>query len=270
MNDNTALKQMILDLISDSDKKLSQSAIESLLSSQCATKRKTVRKALIELISEQELEYTYVFGTSYVEKSFNRPVRISSSIIVKPYNHTFNPTDSDIVINIFPGVSFGSGEHPTTRLCVQGIEYAVREKKLIRDFSHSTVFDIGTGSGILAIAALKFGIETGIGTDTDLCSISEAKKNAQINDLENRLQTLTPSEQTDGIYSLITANLRFPDIMRLFPVISKSAEPGTPVVLSGIRPDEVNAVIYRYTQKTFKCLRTSEEKKWSCLVLQKH
>jgi ribosomal protein L11 methyltransferase len=259
---------MILDLISDSDRKLSQSAIESLLSSQYAIKRKTIRKALIELISEQELEYTYVFGTSYVEKSFNRPVRISSSIIVKPYNQTCTKSDSEIVIDIFPGVSFGSGEHPTTRLSVQGIEYVLKEKMLIQDFSLSSVFDIGTGSGILAITALKFGIETGIGTDTDLCSISEAKKNAQINGLEKRLRILTPSEPEDTTYSLITANLRFPDIMKLFPVISKSAKPGTPVVLSGIRPGEVNAVINRYTQKTFKYLHVSEEKNWSCLVLQ--
>lgn len=270
MNDIKALKQTILNLISDSDKRLSQSEIETVLSSKLSIPRKMIRKTIAELISEKELEYTYQFGNSYVEKSFNRPVRISSSVIVKPYNQKFTPADSDIVIDIFPGVSFGSGEHPTTRLCVQGIEYAFREKKLIRDFSHSTVFDIGTGSGILAIAALKFGIETGIGTDTDRCSISEAKKNAQINGLENRLRILTPSEQTDGSYSLITANLRFPDIMRLFPVISKNAQPGKPVVLSGIRPEEVNAVIDRYTKKTFNCLHTSEEKNWSCLVLQKH
>jgi ribosomal protein L11 methyltransferase len=195
-------------------------------------------------------------------------VRISSSVIVKPYNQKYIPADSDIVIDIFPGVSFGSGEHPTTRLCVKGIEYALKEKNLVRDFSHTTVFDIGTGSGILAIAALKFGIETGIGTDTDRCSISEAAKNAQINGLENRLRILTPSEPEDTTYSLITANLRFPDIMRLFPVISKSVKPGAPVVLSGIRPDEIDAIKRRYIQNTFKCLHVSEEKNWSCLVLQ--
>jgi len=269
LNNNKPLKQIILDLIFDSDKKLSQSEIENRLSSQFALKRKTVRKAIIELISDKELEYTYVFGNSYVEKSFNKPVRISHSVIVKPYNQTYMPTDSDIVIDIFPGVSFGSGEHPTTRLSVQGIEYAIKDKNLIADVSDSNVFDIGTGSGILAIAALKLGIKTGIGTDTDLCSISEAKKNAHINALGNRLNILNASETIDEAFSFITANLRFPDIMKLFPLISKSTKPDAPVVLSGIRPQEIDAVIKRYTQKEFKCLRTSEEKKWACLVLQK-
>ncbi|MCD6586225.1 MAG: 50S ribosomal protein L11 methyltransferase [Desulfobacteraceae bacterium] len=197
-------------------------------------------------------------------------MRISSSVIVKPYNKTYSPVNTDIVINIFPGVSFGSGEHPTTRLSIQGIEYALKNQKLIRDFHHSTVLDIGTGSGILAITALKFGIETGIGLDTDPCSISEAKKNAQINGLENRIRILYPSEQPKATFSFITANLRFPDIMNLFPVISKKSAPGAPVVLSGIRPEETDAIIDRYTKKYFKCLLTSEEKNWSGLVLQKN
>ncbi len=57
--------------------------------------------------------------------------------------------------------------------------------------------------------------------------------------------------------------------MKLFPVILKSSNPGAPVVLSGIRPEEIDAVIGRYTEKYFKCLLTSEEKNWSCLILQK-
>jgi len=268
--ENETLKQRILELILNTDRKLSQSSIENILSLELNIKRKKLRKAIIGLISAGELEYTYVFGSSYIEKSFNRPVRISSSVIVKPYNRTCPLLNSDIMIDIFPGVSFGSGEHPTTRLSVQGIEYALKSQKLIHDFHDSTILDIGTGSGILAIAALKFGIETGIGIDTDPCSISEAKKNAQINGLENRIRILNASEQIDGTFSFITANLRFPDIMNLFPVISKNSKTGAPVVLSGIRPDEINAVVDRYTKNTFKCLLKFEEKNWSCLVLQKN
>ena len=270
MIENDLLKQKILELIFNSNKKLTPSSINNILFSELNIKRKEIRKAINELISERELDYTYIFGNSYVEKSFNRPVRISSSVIIKPYNITYTPDDTDIVIDIFPGVSFGSGEHPTTRLAVQGIEYALKDQKLIRNFHHSSVLDIGTGSGILAIAALKFGIETGIGADTDNCSISEAKKNAHLNGLKNRLRILNASETIDKTFSLITANLRLPDIMNLFPVISKNSKPGAPVILSGIRPEESDAVTDRYTKKNFKCLLTSEEKNWSCMVLQKN
>ncbi len=269
MIEKESLKQKILELVLNSDRKLSQPAIENILSSQLNIKRKEIRKALVGLISERELEYTYIFGTSYVEKSFNRPVKISSSVIVKPYNMSYTPGNADIVIDIFPGVSFGSGEHPTTRMSVQGIEYALKNQRLISDFHNSTVLDIGTGSGILAITAVKLGIQNGIGVDTDPCSISEAKKNAQINGLKNRIRILKPSEQPDAAFSFITANLRFPDIMNLFPVISKNTKTGAPVVLSGIRPEEMNAVIDRYTKDNFTCLLKSEEKNWSCMVLQK-
>ncbi len=272
MIENDSLQQRILELVFNSSEKLIQASIENILSSELNIKKKEIRIAIHGLISKKKLEYTYIFGSSYVEKSFNRPVRISSSIIVKPYNITYTPDNTDntnIVIDIFPGVSFGSGEHPTTRLSIQGIEYALKNQKLIRDFHHSTVLDIGTGSGILAITALKFGIETGIGLDTDPCSISEAKKNAHLNGLKNRLWILNASETIDTPFSFITANLRLPDIMNLFPVISKNSAPGAPVVLSGIRPEETDAVIDRYTKKHFKCLSTSEEKNWSCLVLQK-
>jgi len=262
-----------MNLIEDSEKKLSQSAIETILSSELHVRRKAIRTALTRLISEAELEYTYVFGTSYVEKSFSRPVRISSSVVVKPYNMTYPARDTDIIpnvlIDIFPGASFGSGEHPTTRLSVQGIEYALKDRKLISDFNGSAMLDIGTGSGILAIAALKFGIQTGIGLDTDPCAISEAKKNAHINGLTNRLRISDASESTDGPFSLITANLRFPDIMSLFPVIADNARSNAPVILSGIRPEEIESVLGRYTKNCFQCLMVSEEKNWSCLVLQK-
>ncbi len=267
------LKQQILNLIEDSEKKLSPSAIENILSSELHIQRKAIRTALTGLVSDAELEYTYIFGSSYVEKSFSRPVKISSSVVVKPYNMTYPADDADfspnIIIDIFPGASFGSGEHPTTRLSVQGIEYALKDRNLISDFKGSTMLDIGTGSGILAIAALKFGIQTGIGLDTDPCSVSEAKKNAQINDLAGRLRISDASASMDGSFSLITANLRFPDIMKLFPVIADNAGANAPVILSGIRPEEKKSVLARYTTDGFQCLMTSEEKNWSCLVLQK-
>lgn len=263
------MKQQILNLIEQSEKKLSQSAIENILSSELRVTRKAIRTALTGLVSDSELEYTYIFGASYVEKSFSRPVRIASSVVVKPCNMTYPARDTNVIIDIYPGASFGSGDHPTTRLSVQGIEYALKDQNLISDFKGTTMLDIGTGSGILAIAALKFGIQTGIGLDTDPCAVSEAKKNAQINGLAGRLRISDASEPMAGPFSLITANLRFPDIMTLFPVIADNACANAPVILSGIRPEEIESVLARYTKDCFQCLMTSEEKNWSCLVLQK-
>jgi ribosomal protein L11 methyltransferase len=189
--------------------------------------------------------------------------------VVKPYNIAFRPNAEDIVIDIFPGISFGSGAHPTTRLSVQGIEYALREKQLIKNFSGSTVLDIGTGSGILAIAALKLGIETGIGVDTDACARAEAVKNTDINGYVHKIRIMDKSEIIDSVFSLVTANLRLPDIMMLYPFITQTSNTNGIIVISGLRPFETDTVSKCYTQRYFTCLWRKEEKGWAGLVFAK-
>ncbi|RJP85563.1 MAG: hypothetical protein C4518_15805 [Desulfobacteraceae bacterium] len=269
MTDTEALKKTILDLVAASQTKLSQQVVENIIHRRSGIHRKLIRPAIRSLVAESELTYTYAYGSSFLEPSFHRPVRISPSIVVKPYNMDFNATAPDIVIDIFPGISFGSGAHPTTRLSVQGIEYALKEEQFIRNFKGSTVWDIGTGSGILAIAALKLGIETGIGVDTDACARSEAIKNVEINGYKDRIAIVDESETLDSKFSLITANLRLPDIMTLYPLITQGSDRNGIVIISGIRPHETDSVFDRYSQQHFTCLLKKEEKEWACLVFKR-
>ena len=267
--DAEELKKTILDVVAGSQTKLSQQMIESAVHRQSGIPRKQIRLAVKRLVAESELTYTYIYGISCLEPSFHRPVRISPSIVVKPYNMDFDASDGDIVIDIFPGISFGSGAHPTTRLSVQGIEYALKEKQCITNFTGSTVLDIGTGSGILAIAALKLGIFSGMGVDTDACARAEALKNVELNGYKNRIAIVDKSEAIESTFSLIAANLRFPDIMALYPLITRSTDKKAIVVISGLRPHETDAVTERYTQQEFACLLNKAEKGWSCLVFKR-
>ncbi len=269
MEENKALTKTILKFISDSDIKLTPAAIANKVYTELSVNKKTTRKTITRLVSKGELAYTYTYGSSYLEKSFNRPVKISKSVIVKPFNLAYKSEPSDIVINIFPGISFGSGEHPTTRLSVFAIEYILSEIKIIKDLHNATVLDIGTGSGILAITALMFGLKSGIGVDTDACSRSEAKKNIRINGFEKKIKIIKNLEKMNEKFSLITANLRYPDIISLYPVIHKCSDSNSAVVISGLRPEETGAVIDLYTEKYFKFLLKTTEKKWSCLIFKK-
>lgn len=263
------IKKTIMAQVTGSETRLSQQTLENIVRRQFKVDRKPIRLCIQELIAESALTYTYIYGTSYLELSFQRPVRISPSIVVKPYNIDFAAGNKDIVIDIFPGISFGSGAHPTTRLSVQGIEYVLREKQLIKNFSGSTVLDIGTGSGILAIAALKLGIETGIGVDTDACARAEAVKNTDINGYAHKIRIMDKSEIIDSVFSLVTANLRLPDIMTLYPFITQASNTNGIVVISGLRPFETEAVNKCYTQRHFTCLWRKEEKGWAGLVFAK-
>ena len=263
------LRKIILHLVSGADTKLTPAAITNKIFAELSIDKKTTRKTIRQLISDGELTYTYTYGSSFLEKSFNRPVRISKSVVVKPYNVTYTPGPPDIVINIFPGISFGSGEHPTTRLSVQAIEYILNEKQIIKDLPNATVLDIGTGSSILAITALKFGVGSGIGVDTDACARSEAKTNIRINGFEKRIKTIKNLQKINQKFSLITANLRYPDIISLFPLIHKCSDIKNAVVISGLRPEETDPVTDLYTEKYFKFLLKTTEKKWSCLIFKK-
>jgi len=87
---------------------------------------------------------------------------------------------SDIAVMLRPGASFGCGQHPTTRLAIQGIEYTLKTLRICDGIANTMLLDIGTGSGVLAICALKMGIHRAMGTDMDPCAIAEAGENARI------------------------------------------------------------------------------------------
>lgn len=232
--------------------------------------RRDYQTALKELMAEGELTYTNVNGCTFVEKSFNRPVRVGAHIILTPAERHPATGESDIVIRLQPGASFGCGQHPTTRLAVQGIEYAVRTLGIGIGISRSTLLDIGTGSGVLALCALKLGVGRAVGTDFDPCALAEAAHNARINGIAQRFTVLDePAEEMAEQFHLITANLRYPTLSRLRPFIaSHLAEKGA-AVLSGLRDEEAEALIDDYADLHLITRWRRTENRWVGLVMVK-
>jgi ribosomal protein L11 methyltransferase len=168
------------------------------------------------------------------------------------------------------GVSFGNGQHPTTRLAVRGVEYALNKTGLLKVKDETSVLDIGTGSGILGIAALLMGIKSAVGVDIDPCSIKEAKDNAKINRLENKfIIKNVPLEDLNNKFTLITANLRYPTLMNIYRRLVNITESVSAIVLSGIKSDEAVSVVDLYTEKYFECKWKEFEKGWAGLVFSR-
>ncbi|MBT8350765.1 MAG: 50S ribosomal protein L11 methyltransferase [Deltaproteobacteria bacterium] len=229
-----------------------------------------MKSAIRDLIEGGELIYTYQYGSTFVEKAFNRPVRISKHVVIKPWNNTFRPKPNDVVINLEQGASFGSGQHPTTRLVVKGIDYALKECGHFKENKRTDLLDIGTGSGILAIAAVLLGVKQGMGIDTDPCSIAEAKKNIKINGLEGKINVSDRAlEKIDRVFSMITANLRYPTLKRLLPYMSQAVQRNGCIVLSGIKTDEIKELLDIYQDKDFLCRWKKVENDWAGVVLEK-
>ena len=264
------IRKAILKTVLASQDKLTPIALEKIASKKYALEKKQVKSIIQDLIDRRELVYTYQYGSSFLEKSFNRPVRISKHVVIKPPENSFASKPGDVVINLKQGASFGTGEHPTTRLAVKGIEYVLKECDDFKGSKKSCLLDVGTGSGILVIAAVLLGVKKGMGIDTDPCSIAEAKENIKINGLQNRIDICDRDlEKIDRVFSMITANLRYPTIKRLVPYMYKTVHKNGFIVLSGVKTDEIRDLLDIYKDKGFLCRWKENEQDWAGVVFEK-
>ena len=270
LTDIQNIRQKVFETVSESDRKLTYGEVEKRLSQKFAVHKKALKTAISELVADRQLIYTYNLGCSFLEKSFNKPTRISKRIILKPPEMSYTPEPDDVVIDIAQGASFGSGEHPTTRLAVGGIEVALSEKNRFSKPNHTRALDIGTGSGILALAAVSLGVTEALAIDIDPCSRSEAKKNIRLNNMSHRIQVLDRDiQQINEKFSLVTANLRYPTLVRLCSHIATITDQAGRVVISGIKTHEVTDILYSYTRKGFSCSWKAVEKNWVGIVFVK-
>jgi ribosomal protein L11 methyltransferase len=264
------LHHEILRLIEDSADKITSRDLEKKIVQKISAGRREFQAALKALIAEGELAYTYLYGCTFIEKSFHRPVRVGSRVILTPPE--FHPilNGSDITVMLRPGASFGCGQHPTTRLAIQGIEYALSTLRTCDGIPNAALLDIGTGSGVLAICALKMGMHRAIGTDMDPCAIAEAGENAKINGLSQQFTILDmPAEEISGRFHLIAANLRYPTLAGLSPYIAAQLSENGAAILSGIREEEADEIKSIYAGLNLACRWEKSENRWAGLVLVK-
>jgi ribosomal protein L11 methyltransferase len=268
--DIDGIRKAMLENVAASPARLTPQHLEKTILETYGLDKIRAKSVLKDLVAHGQLEYTYEFGSTYLVLSFNKPVRISAHVVVRPPGHRYRPAPDEVVIQIKPGAAFGGGRHPTTRLSVKAIEFLL--KKVRPDWlnANGSVLDIGTGSGILAIAAVCLGVNKGLAIDIDPCAIAEAAENIAINHLEGQL--VVSGRQLDTIhrsFSMVVANLRYPSLKKLYPQITEQTDPNGGVVLSGFRLHERNDLIELYTAKHFECIWTADELEWVAVVLKK-
>jgi ribosomal protein L11 methyltransferase len=251
--------------------KVSPAELSNVLSNRYFLGPRQVRSIIRSLLTAGELSYTYEYGTSYLDISLQRPLNVTERIVILPPGVDLDSGKSSAAVRISTGASFGSGRHPTTRLALRAIDTAVSLSTAQLDDKDSALLDIGTGSGILAIAALQLGIPRAVGIDPDPCARAEAMENAVLNGLAARLaitdQALSRLPHGEK-FTIITANLRYPTLVRLCgTVVSHLATAGS-LVLSGIKSDEQAFVMAVYGEKGFACRWQATETGWVGLVLQ--
>jgi len=162
-------------------------------------------------------------------KAYFWPQKISRRLVVKPTWRAYTPAPDEMVIELDPGMAFGTGTHPTTALCAAMIETHLKER--------DRFLDVGTGSGILMIAAARLGAARVCGIDRDETAIAVAAANLKLNSIEPQryeLKTANLIDETSGTYDIIAANILTRVILDLIVDIRRVLAPGGIFICSGI------------------------------------
>ncbi len=230
--------------------------------------RGQVQAGLHELVAEGELAYVFEHGQTFLEPSFDRPVRVSDRVVLTPPERTYPAGPADVLIRIIPGAAFGAGRHPTTRLALKAIDFILGSAGGSSAGARRRMLDIGTGSGVLAMAGVMLGIETGLAVDIDPCAVAEARANVELNSLSRQIAVSDQAaEAIDGSYDLVTANLRTPTLARLAPCLAGWTAPQGALVISGIRTEECDELLGELEKRFFNTVWRDEEQEWVGLAL---
>lgn len=195
-------------------------------------------------------------------KEFFHTEKIGARTVIKPTWEEYEAKAGEIVVELDPGAAFGTGQHATTSLCIRALEDLVRPGM--------TVFDVGTGSGVLAIVAAKLGAKRVEAVDFDPVAVRVARENVRQNGAEDVVHT----ERSDllksvaGEADLIIANIIADIIVRLFGEVKGSLAAGGTMLLSGIIEDRLADVVEAAGQHGFSVEKIEQEKGWAAVVVK--
>lgn len=180
-----------------------------------------------------ELRTRVVHETEWANawKAYFPVLRVGRRLVIRPTWRRHRRAAGDVVLALDPGMAFGTGLHPTTRLCLAGLERMEEDGRL----DAARVLDVGCGSGVLAIAALKLGAAGAHGVDTDPIAVEATLANARRNGLARRIRARVGSLPTgDSPFDVVLANLIAGLLVPLAPQLRDEARPGGTILASGI------------------------------------
>ncbi len=193
-------------------------------------------------------------------------IRIGQRLIIRPSWEDYTPRANEVVLQLDPGMAFGTGTHGTTLLCLQAI-VALFD----RGHAPQSLLDVGTGSGILAMAAAALGSQTVLACDIDPVACEVAAENCRLNGLEKRVRiTNNPLEQLPGRYDLVVANILAEENLRLADQLIAHLAPGGYLFLSGILREKEELVCSGFSQQPLKLQQVTHEDEWVCLAWQRN
>lgn len=219
---------------------------------------------------ESENEFIYEIFTAKCNdedwqdewKKYFHTVNITDNIVIKPSWDEYEPSDNEIVVEIDPGLAFGTGTHETTSLCVEFLEkYAQNKKKLL---------DIGCGSGILMLIGKKLGVEKVVGIDIDEKVNDVVLENFSKNGINDNFQVIIGNlvDNVNEKYDLVVSNILVDVLEKLLEDIEKALEKGAIVIFSGILNEKEEAFLKKAKNYNLKQIDRKDKNNWVSLVFK--
>lgn len=212
------------------------------------------------------ISHSFVADEDWAEtwKAYIHTEKIGERIVVRPTWEEYTPSADEIVIELDPGAAFGTGAHATTAMCLRRLEHLVSPGM--------RVYDVGCGSGILAVAAAKLGAGEVIAMDYDPVAVSVAEENIRQNNVHNVVaceSDLLSACEGAAPAELITANIIADVIVRLFAQLDRHLAPGGTLLASGIIDDRIADVEHAAAQHGFTVLDMTCEKEWAAMIIRR-
>jgi len=196
-------------------------------------------------------------------KEYFKPTKVSKSIVVKPAWEPYAPAEGEHVIEIDPGMAFGTGTHETTSMCLAMIEKYLRKGM--------TVLDAGCGSGILSIAAAKLGASKALGIDIDEDAVRTANENIALNGCADTASAAVGdvTKESFGAFDLVAANLMAELLVLIAKGLADSLKAGGVLVASGILIEKDKMVKAALAEAGLREIETERKGEWEALAFEK-
>jgi ribosomal protein L11 methyltransferase len=198
-------------------------------------------------------------------KEHFKPFAIIPGLVIAPTWEEYHGKENEKVIVMDPGMAFGTGHHATTSLSLQLLQDALATHSAL------SVLDVGTGTGILGMAAALFGATTVMALDNDPEAVSAASDNCARNNLQGTMEVAgTPLNSLSGPFSLVIANIVHDVLLELAPDLARLTADGGQLILSGILSGpQVTSIVSCFTHLGFSLSRQEQQKEWAALLFSK-
>jgi len=217
------------------------------------------------------LEMLQVDAEDWAEawKAHFKPLRVTPRLIIRPPWEEYEGEPGETVLTIYPGMAFGTGRHPSTLLCLRALE-EVWPQRLPLGESDWQVLDVGTGTGILALAAARFGAKV-LAIDLDPEAVAAALENVRLNDLVERVWVEeTPLPFLREKFPLVLANITAPDLLQLAEALASRLLPAGALIISGFLEEDAPALEARYLSLGLHISGYLSQEGWGALIFRRN